>query len=121
MQLAGAGRPAADRCRCFVSTQSAALCCLSQPPAAEVRDLQQRLDAAAARADVAEGRLEQLQEANERFIEERKASVYMISLLLAWCGCPAFPGLTAVWVCACHPCFVRLPCLSTGSSTLKPP
>lgn len=38
----------------------------------EVADLQQRLEGAAARADAAESRLEQLQEANERFIEERK-------------------------------------------------
>lgn len=47
---------------------------LSPLPATEVAALQQRLDAAAARADAAEGRLEQLQQANEQFIEERKVS-----------------------------------------------
>lgn len=47
---------------------------LSPLPATEVAALQQRLDAAAARADAAEGRVEQLQQANEQFIEERKVS-----------------------------------------------
>ncbi|PSC71978.1 golgin candidate 1 [Micractinium conductrix] len=42
--------------------------------AAEAQSLRQQLDAAASRADAAEGRLEALQDANERFVEERQAS-----------------------------------------------
>lgn len=42
------------------------------PHHAEIQSLRQQVDAAAARADAAEGRLEALQEANERFVEERK-------------------------------------------------
>lgn len=42
------------------------------PPAAELMGLRQQLDAAATRAELAEQRLEELQAANEQFVEERK-------------------------------------------------
>ena len=101
---AAAVAPAAQMCCCqLTAPPTHPLACVPATRCAEITALRQQLDAAVSRADAAEGRLDQLHEANERFVEERKVGSPVQCVSGTALLCTMWPSLRIAYLGGAHP------------------